>query len=150
MQSTLSILQHGVYDVAMNERSFGKMVRRAREERGINQRDFALLIDVDPSTMSRIERDKQTYLLAVETFQKLLKELKLSETESLQALGYLTDAEHEAPDMDYQALRISIMRTILGLDDDQLESVKVALIPLKRGHPIRSQRRATPQPSNAK
>lgn len=35
---------------------WGKRVKRTREERGISQRKLADLCDIDPSTVSRLER----------------------------------------------------------------------------------------------
>lgn len=120
MESTLSIEQHGVYPVAMEQETFGQMLQRGRALRGINQRDFAVLIGVEPGTMSRWENDKRTHPPSPEAFQKIRQELRLDERDMLRALGYLSDTEAHPKAIDANALKVEAIGLVMQLNEDQL------------------------------
>ena len=70
-----------------NEESFGERIRRLREESGVPIRKVAAFLDLDPSTLSKIERNERS--ASREQVTRLSSLFKLNERDLL--VTYLSD-----------------------------------------------------------
>ena len=70
-----------------NRETFGKLIRNLRERNGLPIRKVAAHLDIDPSTLSKIERDERS---ANREFVKKLAEL-FNVDEKILLVNYLSD-----------------------------------------------------------
>ncbi|MGC9503773.1 helix-turn-helix domain-containing protein [Baaleninema sp.] len=74
--------------------SFGSVIREARMNRGLSQRDLAKTLRVDFTYLSKLENDRADYAAKEEVIRSIAQELQLDE-ESLVFLAGRTPQRYE-------------------------------------------------------
>lgn len=73
----------------MNQ-TFGKIIRQARKDKGLSQRELAKLVGVDYTYLSKLENDRAGYPPSEDVIYRLARHLDLNEAELRHLAGRIT------------------------------------------------------------
>ncbi|NEP85093.1 MAG: helix-turn-helix transcriptional regulator [Okeania sp. SIO3C4] len=77
------------------EKSFGKLIRKARKEKGYSQRELANFLGVDFTYLSKLENDRADYAPKEEVIRGLARNLDLDEEELIFLAGRIPQQYEE-------------------------------------------------------
>lgn len=77
------------------ERTFGKLIRQARKDKGYSQRQLAALLHVDFTYLSKLENDRADYAPKEDVIRGLGRNLDLDEEELIFLAGRLPQQYEE-------------------------------------------------------
>ncbi|NES69658.1 MAG: helix-turn-helix transcriptional regulator [Okeania sp. SIO2D1] len=77
------------------EKSFGKLIRKARKEKGYSQRELAKFLGVDFTYLSKLENDRADYAPKEEVIRGLARNLDLDEEELIFLAGRIPQQYEE-------------------------------------------------------
>jgi HTH-type transcriptional regulator, competence development regulator len=91
----------GITDVAQ---SFGKLIRQARKEKGYSQREFAKLVYLDFTYLSKLENDRADYPPKEDVIRSLASNLDLEAEELIFLAGRIPQHDEELLKQNYKAM----------------------------------------------
>jgi transcriptional regulator with XRE-family HTH domain len=125
--------------------TFGAVLRRIRQSKGLTQRDIARRIDMDFAYFSRLETDRMSGLPTRTTVEKIAQAMQCTTTETaelLAAAGRISDEMQTRPELR------RLFRTAAQLSPSALEElVQQAEEQLKRQRNTPRKRREGDDPS---
>jgi transcriptional regulator with XRE-family HTH domain len=77
------------------EKSFGKLIRQARKDKGYSQRELAKFLGVDFTYLSKLENDRADYAPKEEVIRGLARNLSLDEEELIFLAGRIPQQYEE-------------------------------------------------------
>ncbi|NEP07050.1 MAG: helix-turn-helix transcriptional regulator [Okeania sp. SIO2G4] len=77
------------------EKSFGKLIRQARKDKGYSQRELAKFLGVDFTYLSKLENDRADYAPKEEVIRGLARNLDLDEEELIFLAGRIPQQYEE-------------------------------------------------------
>ncbi|MDY7004055.1 MAG: helix-turn-helix transcriptional regulator [Cyanobacteriota bacterium] len=77
------------------EKSFGKLIRKARKDKGYSQRELANFLGVDFTYLSKLENDRADYAPKEEVIRGLARNLDLDEEELIFLAGRIPQQYEE-------------------------------------------------------
>lgn len=143
--------------------SFGKILKRIREAKGLPQREAARRIDMDHARFSRLENDRTGFNPTRETVEKIAQALEASEEERGELLTAAGRLDQEIESMARLASSrpaiAKLFRIIIQLSQDQIEELlkrverdfpaaseeAVSDVGIKRGNVARRKTRKRPK-----
>ena len=91
-------------------KSFGRIVRQARKDKGCSQRDIAKLVDLDFTYLSKLENDRATYAPKEDVIRKLAACLNLDAEELIFLAGRLPEQNEEFLKQNYKTMPVLFRR----------------------------------------
>lgn len=126
---------------------FGALIKRARERKGLTGAELATRLGRPHPFVVRIETAKNSNPPDPQTFADLARVLGLSETEMLEALGYLSrELPGDVVTVAADDPRAEIVRLLAEVDDASVHQIVATirtLLPLLRGAAEGESRRQT-------
>jgi transcriptional regulator with XRE-family HTH domain len=146
LEGLSAVDQRGMATMAPQEpETFGAVLRRIRQSKGLTQRDVARRIDMDFAYFSRLETDRLTGLPTRPTVEKIAQAMQCTNTETaelLAAAGRISEEMQARPELR------RLFRTAAQLSPSALEElVQQAEERLKRQRNTRRQQREGDDPS---
>lgn len=92
------------------EQSFGKLIRKARKDKGFSQRELAKLLSVDFTYLSKLENDRADYPPKEEVIRSLARNLDLDEEELIVLAGRLPHQYEDFLKQNYKAMPALLRR----------------------------------------
>lgn len=83
-------------DTTLRDRTFGNLIRQARKDKGLSQRDLAKLTDVNYTYLSKLENDHAGTPPSEEVIERLARHLDLSAQELQYLAGRITADDERA------------------------------------------------------
>jgi HTH-type transcriptional regulator, competence development regulator len=84
------------------EHDFGKLIRQARKDLKLSQRDLAKLLQIDFTYLSKLENNRADYAPKEEVIRGLAQHLKLNEEELIFLAGRIPHQEEDLLKQHYK------------------------------------------------
>jgi transcriptional regulator with XRE-family HTH domain len=92
------------------EQSFGKLIRKARKDKGFSQRELAKLLEVDFTYLSKLENDRADYPPKEDVIRSLARNLDLDEEELIVLAGRLPQRYEDFLKENYKVMPALLRR----------------------------------------
>ncbi|AFZ56747.1 helix-turn-helix transcriptional regulator [Anabaena cylindrica FACHB-243] len=84
--------------------SFGQLIRQARKDKGLSQRELAKLLDVDFTYLSKLENDRADYAPKEDVIRSLARNLDLNEEELIFLSGRVPQRNEDFIKQHYKTM----------------------------------------------
>ncbi len=83
---------------------FGKLIRQARKNKGLSQRELAKILALDFTYLSKLENNRADYAPKEEVIRKLAHNLEIDEEELIYLAGRIPHQEEELLKRHYKSM----------------------------------------------
>jgi HTH-type transcriptional regulator, competence development regulator len=88
----------------IEEQTFGTLIRQARKEKRLSQRELAELLELDFTYLSKLENDRAKYAPKEEIIRELARHLELNEEELIFLSGRIPQQEEDTLKQYYKTM----------------------------------------------
>lgn len=86
------------------KQDFGKIIRQARKDRGLSQRELANCVGLDFTYLSKLENNRADYAPKEEVIRVLARELRLNEEELIFLAGRIPQQSEDFLKQNYKEM----------------------------------------------